>query len=232
MTNFYPPQAPPPPPMYTPPPPPPVRSSKKVMVGLVSCGALFALVVLVAALGSPKNAAVGEGGAAPTTTEAPTTTAAPTTTTAPGLRSDAPAPVGTEISPAKGWAVTVTGPALLDADAEMAAGNMFNRPNAGNQFVAVPISVTNHSGRPGTYSLNLSLKLLPPTGLAIDRSFVAGVPGVMDYTASSAQLQPEATLSGRLVFEVPTALVNDTVMLAEPLMTLDEIEDQRFLAIQ
>jgi hypothetical protein len=57
---------------------------------------------------------------------------------------------------------------------------------------------------------------------------VAGYP-VFD---SMAQLQPGAVLTGNMVYELDPSTIGQTVLLAEPQFTLDQNEDQRFLALQ
>jgi hypothetical protein len=73
------------------------------------------------------------------------------------------------------------------------------------------------------------LSLLPPSGVAVDTAFVAGVPNEID---STAQMQPGASATGSLVFEVPSADVDNTVMLGQSVFTLDAKKDQKFFAIK
>ena len=47
----------------------------------------------------------------------------------------------------------------------------------------------------------------------------------------SADLQPGATITGNLCFEVSVAEASSAVLLAEPVFTLDEVKDQRFFSL-
>lgn len=227
-----------PPPHYAPPPPPPTKSggSKKMLYGLLSCGAVFLLIVIIGAAssgGSKKDPIAVE---APVTTTAqgsaptglPPTTPAPPTTQAPGSKAN-PAPIGTPISPAKDWTVTVVS-AEVDATPRLFGVNQFNKPDPGTQYVAVTVNVLNGSKRPNSIGSNVKLGLLGTSGVKIDTSFAV----VNDHAElkTHAQLQPGASLTGELVFEVPTGDIAATMLLAEPTMTLDEVKDQRYLAIQ
>lgn len=182
-------------------------------------GKLLAVVAAVVflACGSPKpasNSAGSAGGQA---------------AAGPGATKDAPAPVGTEVSPAKGWAITVTAPAT-DATPEIISANQFNKPKVPtNKLYSVPVSIRNGSDKPGMAGSELKLGALPPNGVRVDPEFsVTGYPTI----GTSAQLQPGAKLDGRMVFELDPATFAQTVLLAEPLFTVDKNEDQRFLALQ
>lgn len=179
-----------------------------------SLGAAVIVVALVATMGegSPSESSGGNS-------DTPTT-----------VKSSAAAPIalGTAVTVAKGWDVKVNS-AQLNADAELKAANMFNTPDPGAQFVTVNVSVTNNSTKPEALFTNVKLSLLPPSGVAISSSFVAGIGGALD---TSAQMQPGATATGVLVYEVPSAQVTGSVLLGEPFMTLDTAKDQRFFALQ
>lgn len=149
-------------------------------------------------------------------------------TTAVASSQAAPIPIGTAVEVAADWDLKVNS-AELDANATMAAANMFNTPKPGSQYVLVNVSVTNNSDQPEPPFTNLKLSLLPPSGVAIDSAFVAGVPGALD---TSAQMQPNATATGSVVFEVPSTDVPGSVLLGQSLFTLDTKKDQKFFAIQ
>jgi hypothetical protein len=152
------------------------------------------------------------------------------TTAPPGPGSSAadPAPLGTEVTPAKGWPVKVNS-ANLDADADVAKAARYMTPSPGNKYVAVDITTTNGTGRPAAIGTGVTLKLLGSSGVAHDRAYLTQYPKELD---TMAQLQPGVTVSGMLVFEVPADEIPSLVLLAEPLLTLDENEDQRFLALK
>lgn len=150
------------------------------------------------------------------------------TTEAPASTQQKPIPVGTAVEVAKGWDVKVDS-AELNADATVAQGNEFIKPDPGNQFVLVNVSITNKSDQPAAAFTNVKLSLLPPSGVAIDTAIVADVPNEIDPLA---QLQPGVTVTGALVFEVPADAVNGSVLLGQSVFTLDAKKDQKFFAIQ
>lgn len=184
-----------------------------------SLGAAAIVVALIATMGegsSSKTSSGSDGTAASGSSAAAVSTAA------------SPIPMGTAVTVAKGWEVKVNS-AQLNADAELKAANMFNTPDPGSQFVTINVSVTNNSGKPASPFTNVKFSILPTTGVAIDDSFAAGV---ANEFSSTAQMQPGATATGVLVYEVPSAQIAGAVLLGEPVMTLDTAKDQRFFAIQ
>jgi hypothetical protein len=200
--------------------PPPRRRGGGLVTALLVGGGLLLGIVVVAALLAPKDTLTS----GPPTT-APAVTARPTSTTTPGLSVDQAAPLGTELSPAKGWAAKVTA-VELDADATMAANSFLSRPGRGQQFVLVTVQVTNQGAKPASVT-EMKASLLTPDGVAHG---VAWNP-TPDRLDTFAQLQPGATVSGNLAFEVPKAQAAGAVLLAEPLFTLDQRKDQRFFAL-
>lgn len=140
-----------------------------------------------------------------------------------------PAPLGTTIEVAKDWDVTVNS-AELDANATMAAANSLNTPADGEQFVLVNVTLANKSDTPGMAMTNVSLDLLPESGVAIDGLSCFGeVPDKLDI---SADMQPGASATGNLCFSATPEEVQTSVLLGKPTITLDEVEDQRFFAIK
>ena len=173
-----------------------------------------------------------------TTTAPPKTTVPPTTTTKPPTTTTAPKPerstqvnpipLGTEVEVAKGWNLKVNY-ADLDAGATVTAANQFNSPEEGKKYVLVNVSITNTSDQPAAPLLNLTLSLLPPSGIAEDPAFVAGLSGEID---TMAQMQPGATATGVVAFEVPIGEEASSVLLGQSAFTLDPAKDQKFFAIQ
>ena len=147
---------------------------------------------------------------------------------APASTQASPIPLGTDVVVAEGWNLKVNG-AELDANATMAAANQFNTPEAGKQYVLVNVSITNNSDQPEAPFTNVKLALLPPSGVAADPTFVAGLAGAID---SMAQMQPGATATGVVPFEVPAAEAAASVLLGQSTFTMDEAKDQKFFAIQ
>lgn len=195
-----------------------------VFVPCVGCSAIAGVTLLGKSATTTTTAVAGGG--TPTTKPAPSAQS-PTTVAGPGSSKDAPAPVGTAVSPAKDWEVSVVS-SVADANAIAASMNTFNRPKAGNQFMQVTVKVKNNSAKPDSVGGNVEIKLLPTNGVAIRDGFVAGDPTNL---SPATQLQPGAEATGTLWFEVPAALVPGSVLLAEPTFTLDPGKDQRFLAL-
>ncbi len=170
-------------------------------------------------------ATVGEGSSKPSSGGSG---ASSNNTSAPASSQASPIPIGTSATVAKGWDVKVNS-ATMDANAALAAANQFNTPTAGSQYVTVNVSVTNGSDKPDVPFTNVKFSLLPKSGVSISSTFAAGV---AQELSESAQMQPGATATGVLIFEVPTADIPGTVLLAEPVLTLDTSKDQKFYAIQ
>jgi hypothetical protein len=147
---------------------------------------------------------------------------------APASSQASPIPLGTDVEVAADWNLKVNS-AELDANATMAAANQFNTPEEGKQYVLVNVSITNNSDQPAAPLTNVTLSLLPPSGIAADPSFVAGLSGAIDIMA---QMQPGATATGVVPFEVPAAEAAASVLLGQSTFTLDEAKDQKFFAIQ
>ncbi len=180
-------------------------------------GGLAAVVI-----GAAMFATVGEGPTEKSSSDGDSGTPAATSS------QSSPIALGTETEVAKGWTVKVNS-AELNANATVASANEFNKPEEGKQYVIVNVTVSNKSDQPEAPFTNVKLSLLPPSGVAVDTAFVAGVPNEID---STAQMQPGASATGSLVFEVPSADVDNTVMLGQSVFTLDAKKDQKFFAIK
>lgn len=149
-------------------------------------------------------------------------------TAAPESSPDNPIPLGTEIEVAKDWMLTVNS-AELDGNATVAAGNQFMTPDEGKQYVLVNVTLTNNSDQPGSPMMNVRLSLLPPSGVAVDSALVVSL---ADEIQLSADMQPGASMTGVIPFEVNSADVAGTVLLGQSQFTLDKAKDQKFFAIQ
>jgi hypothetical protein len=188
-------------------------------------GALAVLVALFATLGEAETSGGGSsagGGNDGSAKEGSAETTQPTSSQA------SPIPIGTDVEVAKGWNLKVNS-AELNANATVAATNQFTTPDPGKQFVIVNVTITNNSGEPGEPLFEMKVSALPPSGIGVDRAFVSGLP---DEINTSAQMQPGASMTGALVFEIPSAEVPGTVLLGQSQFTLSENEDQKFFAIQ
>jgi hypothetical protein len=142
-----------------------------------------------------------------------------------GMSAANPAPVGTPVEAAKGWTVTVV-ETILQADRAMVGVNEFQHPQTGEQYVLANLKVHNGSDRPDPPLSAVKLSAL---------SNGAANPAGHDLVPApkldlNAQLQPGATAQGWVPFQVPAG-AHDVVLLAEPLITLDQNADQRFLAL-
>jgi hypothetical protein len=130
---------------------------------------------------------------------------------------------------AKDWYVTVTA-AEPNADATLLAINQFNTPSPGKQYVLVTVKVENRGDRPEAVLSNVKFSLLTTNGAALSTlSCLAQVP---DRLATSTELQPGGTVTGRMCFEATAAEIDGALLLAEPIFTLDTLADQRFFAIR
>jgi hypothetical protein len=151
-----------------------------------------------------------------------------TTAKAPASTQKNPIPIGTDVEVAKGWNLKVNS-AEMNANATVAAGNEFNTPDPGKQYVLVNVTITNHSDQPEAPLVNMKISLLPASGVAVDATFVAGVSGGLDTTA---QMQPGASATGTIPFQVPSDQVTGTVLLGQSQFTIDAAKDEKFFAIQ
>lgn len=179
-------------------------------------GGLAAAVVVAAMF-----ATVGEG-------ETESSSGGGSETTAVASSQAKPIPMGTEVEVAKGWTVKVNS-ANLNANEEAKKANEFITPSEGKQFVAVNVTITNKSDQPATPLGNVKLSLLPASGVAVDTALVVEYGQEID---TMAQMQPGASVTGNLVFELPPADVLTAVMLGQSTFTLDAKKDQKFFAIR
>lgn len=142
----------------------------------------------------------------------------------------APIPVGTAVEVAKGWKVQVNS-AVLNANAQLAQANQFNKPQPGEQFVLVNVTITNGGTTPEAAFTNVKLSLLPPSGVAVSglSSCMVSAPDAIDQMA---QMQPGASQTGNVCFSPKATDVANSLLLAEPTFTLDQAKDQQFFALQ
>ncbi|WP_208028789.1 DUF4352 domain-containing protein [Rhabdothermincola sediminis] len=139
-----------------------------------------------------------------------------------------PVPIGTAKTVAKGWDLKVNS-ANLDADAALAAVNQFNTPQPGTKFVLINVSLTNNSDKPASPLTNVKMSMLPSSGVAVDStSCMVSAPDMLD---PMAQMQPGATATGNVCFQMKPEDIATSLFLAEPQFTMDKVEDQVFFAI-
>ena len=202
------------------------------MTSVLVCSSVFAGVVVVGALliwfnrdrapTSSNGSPVADALIAPTTTTVPTTVPGPP----PGTSADSPAPVGSDVSPAQGWTVRVTG-VELNGNATMAAANILARPSRGKQYVIVAVDVNRTGPRAATLG-EMKASLRTSDGEMHSPTWLPP-PNRLD---PFAQVQPGGSDSGNIVFEVPSSAVQGAVLVAEPLVTLSPAKDRRYLALQ
>lgn len=146
----------------------------------------------------------------------------------PSSTKEAPVPIGTAITVSKGWDMKVNS-ANLDADAIVSGGNQFLQPDEGKKFVLINVTLTNNSGNPESPLMDVDLSLLPPSGIAVDDMCIMGdVPDKLDL---SAQMQPGVAATGNVCFEAKADEIADSLLLAEPVFTMDQNKAQKFFAI-
>lgn len=144
MTDQQPPGVPPPPQYQAPYQPPVIVQQKKGPPwGLI----IVIVLVLFCVLPIGGIGAITLLGKSVTTTTINTATGAGKTDAAgqPGTGRDKPAPIGTPVSPAKGWTVQVNS-AQVNANDTMGSINQFNTPESGKQYTLVNVTIANKSG--------------------------------------------------------------------------------------
>ena len=214
--------------------PPGIAAPKKSVNPWIIVAAVGFCVFFLPCAGGVAYFAIGGGTTTTTRTgpaaSSPTSSASPSSTGGGGASATkaSPAPVGTEVMAAKDWFVTVT-TAEVNADATLLAINPLNTPSPGKRYVLVTVKVDNKGDQGSDILSNIKLSLLTTDGEPITTlSCLAQVP---DRLSMSTQLEPGGTVTGRLCFEMDPADIPGTLMVAEPLFTLESAADQRFLAI-
>jgi hypothetical protein len=201
------------------------RGAAAVVIGV----ALFATLGEASKESGSGTASNPAPNAQPSTSEASAASGEPEPA-APASSADAPIPLGTPTEVAAGWEMTVNS-ANLNADAVITAENQFATPEAGTHFVLVNVTLANKSDKPSASAFDVKIAMLPPSGVAVDSSISCSV-----YAGESldrmAQMQPGSVQTGNLCFEVKAEEIATSLLLGEPQFTMDEIEDQRFFAIQ
>lgn len=182
------------------------RAGRGKAITAVILGPVALLVAIVVSFGT---IAVGLSGAS--------------TTTKPNGVVDAPADaepatpeVGTRENPAPAGSTVVLsdnsgeiyevdfGKATLDANALIAAENMFNSPpDAGMQYILVPVTFTYVGAETGTPWIDISFAFVSAAGTTHDgtSTFVVAPSPITEIN----ELYPGATASGNLVLMVPSA---------------------------
>jgi hypothetical protein len=194
-------------------------------VGLLACGGLLAGGLVAAALFEPRL---------PTALRPSTTPAAPAPTTVPtteprpaGASRDQPAPIGTDVVPAKGWTVRVT-KADLDADAEMRRAQWWMRPGQGERYVLLTLDVGHQAEQKAVPSFEMKFAMVTAKGTEHWPMVYNPTPGSF---AIGQEWPPQGSRSGTVAFELPRAEIPGAVLRIEPTVTLDQAKDRRYLAL-
>lgn len=183
--------------------------------------AVIVLAVFLACASQPPSTPGGD--------RSPATAAPHDAAPGPGTTPADAMPIGQETSPAAGWVIKVTGPAT-DVTAAVKKANQFNPPRTpGNVLVGVPVTLRNVTGKPASPNTDVKVGLLTPSGAILTPLLMVAS---YDTANLNVSLQPAGELTGTVLYEVPAADVSATVLLAEPRFTLDENDDQRFLAVR
>jgi len=156
----------------------------------------------------------------PTTSLAATATKRPTLTptTAPlGSSRSNPAPVGAEVTidDMTFKVVELTRP----ADDIVAAGNMFyDKPEPGNEYAMVTISVTCNKSSDETCRVSyLDFKLIGSSGIVREPEIVAGVTGLL----KSSKFFGGVTVTGKIIFEIAQDETN-LILAYKPFLGVSE----------
>ena len=186
----------------------------------VILGPVALLVAIVVSFGT---IAAGVSSALPTTDTKQDAAEAPASETEPeaaeqGTREN-PAPAGSTVvvSDVSGEIYEITfGAATLDANAMIAAENMFNAPaDAGSQYILVPITFTYVGTETGTPWIDLSFAYVSAAGTTHDSTstFVVAPQPITEIN----ELYPGATASGTLVLMVPSTDIEKGLLTVSPL---------------
>lgn len=142
-----------------------------------------------------------------------------------GADKTAPIPVGTQIKVSSGWDFRVNS-VVENANGQV---GQYVEPDEGKQFVLMNVTMVNKSGKPDAPLTNLKTSLLPPSGVAIDTEIMASPAEQCDVMT---QLQPDAEYTCNLAFQAKTDEVAASLLLVEPLFTLNANGAQRFFALK
>ena len=130
---------------------------------------------------------------------------------------DNPVPVGTA-QQVGDWAVTVV-KYTPDATAAVLEANEFNdKPAAGETYVLVAVTAKYIGKESGTFWMDVSTKFLGKSGNTFD-SPMASAPKPI---SAAGEAFPGASVSGNLLFQVPTDQATGGLLIVEPSFSFDE----------
>lgn len=135
---------------------------------------------------------------------------------------DHPVPLGTAAEVGYGWTMVVNS-VTLDADADLAADDLWNEPPPpGSQYVMANVSLT-YDGAEASDSAGVNLQALGASNVTLSQggSTYATPPGALDLFTEVFQ---GGTITGNIVFEVPTTDVESLVIIGHAFMSFDDSE--------
>ena len=166
----------------------------------------------------------------PTTVGSPassTTTASDDPTRASSSFDD-PFPIGSQVTPAKGWSIKVNS-ADLNADGAMSAASATNTPEPGKHFVIVNVTIGNGNDSAGLYPLHLSTALATKSGREVDNEDCTAIPpSPLD---AGTEIGAGETMTGNICFEGTADEIVGSALVAGATFS-DEAQDGRqYLAL-
>jgi len=164
----------------------------------------------------------------PTATTSTATTANEAPTGEAGTRAN-PTPIGVAAPVGSGWTATVNA-VNLDATEVVMAANQFNEPPVpGSQYVLANITVT-YNGLEASDTAGVSFEALGPSNVALPSggSTYPTPPTPLDNFTEVFQ---GGSLTGDVVFEVPTTDVSDLVIIGHAFMSFDDDERSFFATV-
>ena len=154
----------------------------------------------------------------------------PATTSTAGQSSDVgskdnPVPLGTA-QLVGDWAVTVV-KYTPDATAAVLEANEFNdKPAAGETYVLVAVTAKYTGEESGTFWVDMSYKFLGKSGNTFDSPMAVAPKPISD----AGETFPGASVSGNLLFKVPTDQAAEGLLIMEPTFSYDDA--RAFFALQ
>ena len=171
-------------------------------------------IVLVTLLTVAVIAVVGCGGSSTTQTTA--TSAGSATTQASATSRENPAPLGTEAQVGD-WTVKVVS-ANLNANTAVKGAIGYQDPAPGDQYVLVNLEATYNGDKTDSFLVGLTYQIVgskgntfPPAEIGIDKSI-----------EDTNEVYKGATVSGALVFEVPSDQIDGAVLDMLPTISLND----------
>jgi len=141
---------------------------------------------------------------------------APAAEEAPGTRTN-PLPLGTTAKVGD-WEVTIK-EVNTNANDVIAAANQFNDPPAeGSQYVLATVDAKYVGAESGTFWVDMSYKFYGSGGNTFDESMAVSPNPI----SNAGETFPGATISGDMVFEVPSDQIEGGAIIMEPSFSFDD----------